>query len=284
MSTADESYEDEYSDYEEFEDDEEEGTLSGFSVLVIGLLMFGAFAAITWVAYQQGIKRGQDGRAIETPFVAADPEPMKIETADAGDRVADREVYDVFDGEDPEPVTVISDNTEEPVDRSAEDAIGSLAADAEAAAADVSDEVEDRLASLAEEDAQLLSSSRDNASADSPRPVTEPQPASATQRQDPVSNGERASVRSSGDALSGSHVVQVGAFRSNDEAMAQWSRMQSKLSNVLGDKTYDVERADLGERGVYHRLRVGPFASSSAASAYCASLKENGQDCLIKGL
>jgi len=45
-----------------------------------------------------------------------------------------------------------------------------------------------------------------------------------------------------------------------------------------------VETADLGDRGVYHRLRVGPFASSDAAKTYCEGLKERGQDCLIKGL
>ena len=79
-------------------------------------------------------------------------------------------------------------------------------------------------------------------------------------------------------------MVQVGAFRSNDEAMAQWGRMQTKLGDFLNGKSPDVERADLGDRGVYHRLRIGPFSSSDAAKTYCADLKERGQDCLIKSL
>jgi cell division septation protein DedD len=239
---------------------------------MIGLVMFGAFAATTYVFYQKGIKQGEQRAGIETPYVAADPEPIKIETADADETAPDREVYDVFDGEEPEPVNVIAEGPEEPVDRTVEDAIGALAAD-------VSDEVDDRVASLAEEDASAFG----DPSTDSPEPVaaTTPTPVSAPS---PAPEPATAAASAVISALSGSHVVQVGAFRSNDEAMAQWSRMQSRLGDVIGDKTYDVERADLGERGVYHRLRIGPFATSDAAKSYCSTLKENGQDCLIKGI
>ncbi len=277
MTAADENYEDEYTDYEGYDDDEDEGGLSGFSVLMIGLVMFGAFAATTYVFYQKGIKQGEQRAGIETPYVAADPEPIKIETADAGETAQDREVYDVFDGEEPAPVNVIAEGPEEPVDRTSDDAIGALAAN-------LSDETQDRIASLAEEDASVF----DDAAPAEPEPVaaTEPTPASVPS----ISPAPRPAPtrdpapRATASALSGSHVVQVGAFRSDDEAMAQWSRMQARLGSVIGDKTYDVERADLGDRGVYHRLRVGPFPSADAAKSYCATLKENGQDCLIKGI
>ncbi|MEM8770899.1 MAG: SPOR domain-containing protein [Pseudomonadota bacterium] len=271
---ADESYEDEYAEYDEFDDEEDEGGLSGFSVLVIGLVMFGAFAAITWIAYQQGIKRGADGRPIDTPYVAADPEPIKIQTADASDPIADREVYDALDGQNDEPVTVISEGPEEPVDRRPEDTIGAIAESAQETVEDVSDAVEDRLAQLAEEDAAALDT----------EPETGPEPVAATPATPVAATVADASPPppAGPSAVSGTHVVQVGSFRSNEEAVAQWRRMVSRLDTVIGDKTFDIEEADLGDRGVYHRLRVGPFASSDEASAYCASLKENGQDCLTK--
>lgn len=269
--TAEEEYEDEYSEYDEY-DDEDEGGLSGFSVLMIGIVMLTAFAATTYVFYKQGMKEGERRAGVETPYVAADPEPIKIETADAGEDVADREVYDVFDGEDPAPVTVIDEAPEEPVDRTPEDPIGALAADA----ADISEDVEDRIASLAEEDASALDEPASSAPVETAR-ATEPTPVNAVPDPTPATT-------SAVNALAGSHVVQVGAFRSNDEAVATWNRMQSRLGNVIGAKTYDVERADLGERGVYHRLRIGPFSSSEAANTYCATLKENGQDCLPKGI
>ncbi len=268
MTTADDNYEDEYSEYDALDDDEDEGGLSGFSVLMIGLVMFGAFAATTYVFYQKGIKQGERRAGIETPYVAADPEPIKIETADAGASVEDREVYDVFDGEEPAPVTVIDEAPEEPVDRNPEDTIGELTAE-------IADDAETVIANLEEEDAAAF----DQAPAPEPEPVavTEPTPVNAI----PAETAPAVSLRS---AVSGSHVVQVGAFRSNDEALAKWSSMQSKIGGVIGDKSFDIEEADLGARGVYHRLRIGPFSSSDAANAYCASLKQNGQDCLPKRL
>ncbi len=268
MTTADDNYDDDYTDYDAMDDEEDEGGLSGFSVLMIGLVMFGAFAATTYVFYQKGIKQGERRAGIETPYVAADPEPIKIETADAGTDVEDREVYDVFDGEEPAPVTVIDEAPEEPVDRNPEDAIGELTAD-------LAEDAETLIANLEEEDAAAF----DAAPAPEPEPVavTEPTPVNAA----PAETPPAANARS---AVSGSHVVQVGSFRSNDEALAKWSSLQSSIGAVIGDKSFDIEEADLGDRGVYHRLRVGPFSSSDAANAYCATLKQNGQDCLAKRL
>jgi cell division protein FtsN len=271
MTNADETYEDDYSEYDEF-DDGDDGGLSGFSVLLIGLVMFGAFLAITWIAYHQGIKRGEDG-AGETPYVAADPEPIKIETADNGAPAADREVYDVFDGDTADPATVLAEGPEEPIERGAEDPIAALAADAGAHTEETSQAVEDRIASLAEEDAGAFDA---DPGLEVPDPVAAAAPIEVAVTQEPTTPSR--------GALSGSHVVQVGAFRSDDEARGQWARMQSKLGDFVAGKSIDVETADLGARGVYHRLRIGPFSSSDDAKQYCTGLKERGQDCLIKSI
>lgn len=272
MTEATESYEDEYEEYDEFDEDGEERGLSGLAVLIMGVVMIGAFLSVIIIAYQQGIKAGRG--ATGTPYVAADPEPIKIESNNQTETVADREVYDVFAGDDEETVTVLAEGPEEPLDRAADDTIGALAAEAGGVAEDVQDEVDDRIASLAEEDAAVF---------DEPEPqpqpaATRPTPASASTNDLPV-------VRvGAADATSGTHVIQVGAFRSDEEAAAQWARMQSRLGDYLNGKSDDVERADLGDRGVYHRLRIGPFTSSDDASAFCAGLKERGQDCLVKSL
>ncbi|WDI30631.1 SPOR domain-containing protein [Hyphococcus flavus] len=268
---TEEPYEEEdYQEYDEFDDDDEDRGLSGFAVLIMGIVMIGAFVSVVWIAYKQGMKVGGDS-AIETPYVAADPDPIKIETADNSATVEDREVYDALDGENSEPVTTLAEGPEEPVTRTAEDTIGSIAADAEAAAADMSDEVEDRLADLEAQDAEVL-----GADTTVEEPVVE-EPAPETTS---VASNVRPASRGAVSALSGTHVVQVGAFRSNDEAMAQWARMQSRLGDYLSGKGPDVEVADLGDRGVYHRLRIGPFSSSDEANTYCSGLKERGQDCL----
>lgn len=270
---TDEPYEEEdYQEYDEFDDDDEDRGLSGFAVLIMGIVMIGAFVSVVWIAYKQGMKVGGDS-AIETPYVAADPDPIKIETADNSATVEDREVYDALDGQNDEPVTTLAEGPEEPVDRTAEDTIGSIAADAEAAANDMNDEVEDRLADLEAQDAAVLG---EDDPADDPV-VDDPAPETTS-----VASNVRPASRGTGNALSGTHVVQVGAFRSNDEAMAQWGRIQNNLGDYLDGKSPDVEVADLGDRGVYHRLRIGPFSSSDEANTYCSGLKERGQDCLPK--
>lgn len=282
MTNANETFEEEYEDYDAFDDEEDERGLSGLAVLIMGLVMIGAFFSVVWIAYQQGIKTGQNGVVGETPYVAADPEPIKIETADSSSAAAeDREVYDAFDGNDSEPVTVLAEGPEEPVSRDSGDPIASIAADAGAAvgeaAGELGEEMEDRLASLAEEDAAMFEQDEPPAvpaRAPSQAPATRPTQASATP--------SAAVVTPASGPLTGTHVVQVGAFRSDDEAAAQWSRMEVRLGDYLSGKAPDVERADLGERGVYHRLRIGPFASSDDAKTYCSGLKERGQDCLVK--
>ena len=54
------------------------------------------------------------------------------------------------------------------------------------------------------------------------------------------------------------------------------------MSDYVAGKSSDIERADLGERGIFYRLRIGPFASADEARTYCEGLKTRGQDCLHK--
>ncbi|MBD1399783.1 SPOR domain-containing protein [Pelovirga terrestris] len=60
-------------------------------------------------------------------------------------------------------------------------------------------------------------------------------------------------------AAQGSHVVQVGSFGSAADA--------ASLRQRLLDKGYPVflAEADLGERGIWYRVRIGPFADSATA-------------------
>ncbi|MBT8472532.1 MAG: SPOR domain-containing protein [Marinicaulis sp.] len=275
MTDDKENYEEEYNEYDEFEDDDDEGGLSGLAVLAIGVLMFGAFLAVTYVAYDKGKKNGS-----ETPYVAADPDPIKIETAEVDDEIEDREVYDVFDGDDEDPVTVLAEGPEEPVIRTPGDNVSTqgtiddiITAEAADAADAMTDEVEESLAQLEAQDAEVLGEEADEPKA---TPATTPTPASATP--------PRATVRSGDVALSGSHVVQVGAFGSDAEARSQWARLQSDVGELLDDKSFHIEVADKGAAGVYHRLRVGPFASSDAAKSWCGEFKARGKDCLAKSL
>jgi hypothetical protein len=64
--------------------------------------------------------------------------------------------------------------------------------------------------------------------------------------------------------------------KSRMDALKQFADLQQKYEAALKDKTPDVQEANLGEKGTYHRLLVGPPGSREAASALCTQLKAEG--------
>lgn len=274
------SFDDEMDELDDIDadDGEEERGLSGLVVLLMGVVMLGALASVVWIAYKQGVRNGPGGEGV--PHVTADPEPLKIENnvADAA-RSGDLEVYDKVGGRESEPVEVIAAGPEEPVARTSADPIGAIASGAEGAADVADDAVADRIAELARQDEAV---NRATATKPSEPPAEpEPQPATAPTAASTPAPKPTVSYRTGG-ALTGSHLLQIGAFRSEAEATGQWSSLQGKLGSYLDGKSNDIERADLGDKGIYYRLRIGPFASADEAKTYCAGLKERGTDCLLK--
>jgi hypothetical protein len=81
---------------------------------------------------------------------------------------------------------------------------------------------------------------------------------------------------------SGGYVVQVASQRSEADAQASFRMLQAKYPSVLGNRRVSIKRADLGERGIYFRAHVGPFASADEAGAMCSSLKEAGGQCVVQ--
>jgi hypothetical protein len=60
------------------------------------------------------------------------------------------------------------------------------------------------------------------------------------------------------------------------EALKQFADLQQKYGSLLQNKTPDVQEANLGEKGTYHRLLVGPPSSREQANALCSELKSAG--------
>lgn len=76
-------------------------------------------------------------------------------------------------------------------------------------------------------------------------------------------------------------VVQVASVRSESDAGNIWARIQGKFPGLVSGSFSDIKRVDLGDKGIYYRLRVSGLADKSAADSMCASLKAGGQDCLV---
>ncbi len=80
----------------------------------------------------------------------------------------------------------------------------------------------------------------------------------------------------------GNYVVQISARRTQTDALAAFSGLQSKYGSVLGGYRPLIQRADLGSRGIWFRLRVGPMQSREDAANVCAKLKSKGmKNCLV---
>ena len=75
-------------------------------------------------------------------------------------------------------------------------------------------------------------------------------------------------------------LVQLSSQKSEDAARAAYQGMQRRFPGILGTYSPNIQRADLGDRGVYFRVRVGPFSGADAARL-CEDLKAAGGDCII---
>jgi hypothetical protein len=80
----------------------------------------------------------------------------------------------------------------------------------------------------------------------------------------------------------GGYSVQISSQRSEAEAQAAFRSLQAKFPNQLGGQQPVIRRADLGDKGVYFRVQVGPYTSSDQASELCSSLKNAGGSCVVQ--
>jgi hypothetical protein len=109
-------------------------------------------------------------------------------------------------------------------------------------------------------------------------------PAPARPRPAPAAPTTLASAEpaSAAGGAGGGYAVQVSSQRSEAEAHTAFRALQAKFPDQLGGQQPIVRRADLGDKGVYYRALVGPFASMEQAAGVCSSLKAAGGNCIVQ--
>ena len=76
--------------------------------------------------------------------------------------------------------------------------------------------------------------------------------------------------------------IQLGSLKNYDMAEAEWGRLSKKHQDIFGGLNPVIQKVDLGEdKGIYYRLRTGPFESDERAKSVCASLKDRKVECLV---
>jgi cell division septation protein DedD len=91
-----------------------------------------------------------------------------------------------------------------------------------------------------------------------------------------------AATTAAAPASGGAYVVQLMALREEAGAKNAWAALQKKHPSILGGQALDIERADLGDKGIFYRVRAAGYATKAAAQSACTSLKSAGQDCIVK--
>jgi cell division septation protein DedD len=257
---------------EEVEEEEEHSRLP--LLIVIALLVLAAFAGVVWLAYNQGVARGRSGAAV---VIAAPDGPVRTAPADAGGTPAPYTGLKVYG-------QALPPDQEAQASALAAPALSPISAPAPAS-------TPARARSVATSDTPPVRLNPDAPTVIAPKalppapakpvvqtttaqtPAVTPAPAAATTVQ-----AQTAAINS---AVSGKAVLQIGAYESPEIANGAWTAFKSRHAEVAGKLAQDVQKADLGAKGTWYRLRVGPFADKASANSACAKLRSEGATCFV---
>ena len=96
----------------------------------------------------------------------------------------------------------------------------------------------------------------------------------------PVASTPKSAAPAAGPAGKG-YRVQLAAVRSERDVQREWTRLRTRHSGLLDRLRLSVVRADLGDKGIYYRLRAGPLENKAAARTLCGKLTKIKVGCLV---
>ena len=275
------------------------GLTAPFAIAAAVLLLFGS---VLWWFYSSGGE--PDGG--EVPVIVAEEMPIKEKPAEEGGlEVPDQDklVYNnIAEGEDQTAgVEQLLPAPEEPVAPPQPDATAAAAAATTGTAqpAPLTPTDEDTEAAMA--DAALPPDALDvpvSAPATTPPAAVEPPAPAATAAEAPATAApatQQAAVPAPAapaapavapaepvqPAAASGWKIQLAAVKSEQAARQEWGRMQKAHPDLLGDMRLTVQRADLGDKGVFFRIQGGPLPDRTTAEDVCAELKSTKQPCLV---
>ncbi len=225
-------------------------------LIVIALIVLAAFTAVVWLAYNQGVAHGRSSAETvvnppEGPVRTAPEDPNAASGALTGLKIYGQQV---------------------PPDKEAQDS---------------------RLApsqsGLDGSSVQILH--QETATTETPPARLDPPPAPAAKPTPApkapavVANAAVppavASASAPAPAAVGGVLLQIGSYESPEIASGAWATFKTRHAAIVGGLSQDVQKADLGAKGTWYRLRFGPFADKAAANAACEKLKAEGGTCLV---
>lgn len=267
------AYDDDYRGFDIRDDETNRGPL--ILALALGILI--VFGAVVWNTYRQGVRTGDNG----LPMITAAETPYKSTPQDRGGTVTpdlDARIYDQMDGAErplqsvaataptgqvlpPLPQGDTLSGGPDETSTSSNPIIIDQARNLETLRGDVD-----------------VSSARDVASLEPIAPSL-PEPQIRPLPKPPVEE-IRSAPRFAFDS-GGNYLVQISALRSEAAAERAWREATRKSPDLFEGSEKRIQRADLGSKGVFYRLRVGAFAERGAATDFCSALKTAKHQCIV---
>ena len=261
----------------EIEDEDEEGSRLPL-LLVVGLLVVASFAGVVWLAYTQGVQRG---RADAPRMLVAAAGPVKEAPADPGGQATPYTGLKIYQ----QPAPADDDTESAPQPPTPKAAAVPTPAPVKVAQAAPSDAERPVVSPQAVPVATKPPRTLHPATADSVpalKPATLP-PVPAKAGEIPAPKAAKPTVVASTEApvaAAGGTALQIGAYKSEDEASAAWKTFAQRHQMVSAYQP-EIMKVDLGGKGVWYRLRMGTFADKSSAIAFCDKLKADGGNCFL---
>ena len=72
--------------------------------------------------------------------------------------------------------------------------------------------------------------------------------------------------------------VQLGSFKKREEAVALSEKLPKIYPSLFAHLTFDIEQALIENRGIFYRVKAGPFKNESAARQFCQKITHNPQE------
>ena len=249
-------------DYRGYDQEDPDGARGPLIFALAGgvLLIFGA---VIWNTYKSGVRT----EAGALPIVYADADPYRTRPDDPGGVVApdqERRIYDQLDGSDRSDAdfqTVLTASADDGEILQGGPPVNLLPGEE----TDLDEVTGIPRAALPQVEALADLNALPDEPVEQVAAVAQPAPVAARFTFDPA----------------GEYLVQIAALRSQDAADTAWSGVLKKMPDMYAGAEKRVQRADLGAKGVFYRLRVGAFGDRDDAMKFCDALKENDQSCIV---
>ncbi|MFC6199829.1 SPOR domain-containing protein [Ponticaulis profundi] len=251
---------------------------SGRGLLVVGLAVgvVLVFGTVVWNAYQSGVKKD----ASDTPIIRADAEPYKRKPDESGGVETpnkEKRLFDSVDNREREPQEMLASTRTE-----SEQVIGDGPRDIRPGGGGATPNATPTpVTTPTPYPTPTPTATPTPAPAPAPvyTPTPEPTPEAVRQPVEPTLIPDQSN--NGAFDQSGQYLVQIMALRDMPTAEKAWSQLVEAHSDLFGGAVMDIQRADLGAKGIFYRLRAAAFATRADAETFCNALKSRGQSCIV---